>query len=326
MASVRGTIVATDPGDLTAPAVATLRARGHLVDVLPPDLSPDAAAEAAADAEILLVGIVPVPASAISRLRAVRLIVRCGAGTDTVDLAAATAGGIMVANVPDYCIDEVADHAILLLLAASRHLTEFTDQLRTRPWIELEYPPVRRLRGRTLGLVGFGRIGAAVAGRARAFGLEILVHDPLVDPDAIAAVGGRAVDFETLLAESDLVSLHCPLTPSTHHLLDGAAFSRMRRGVVIVNTSRGALIDLDALEAAFASGVVAAAGLDVLDGEPVPDLGHPLLRRRSVLVTPHIAFYSLDAQADLGRRVADEVERFRDGLPPRTLVNRPTPV
>jgi D-3-phosphoglycerate dehydrogenase len=242
---------------------------------------------------------------------------------DSVDLVAAAAHGITVANVPDYCVEEVADHTLLLLLAAARHLSVFQDQVHTRRWLDLEYPLVHRIRGRTLGMIGFGRIGARVAARATAFGLRLLVHDPFADVAAVEAQGGRLVDLDELLARSDIVSLHCPLTPQTHHLLDAAAFSRMRAGVVLVNTSRGALVDLDALDAAMEDGTVAAAGLDVVDGEPAPDLGHPLFRRREVIVTPHIAFYSLDAQADLGTRVADEVERFFAGQAPTTRIQPP---
>lgn len=314
-------IIATDPGDLPRPAVAALRARGHQVEVLDADLTPDEAAAQSAEADVVLAGIVPIPASAVGLLRRAGLIVRCGAGVDSVDVEAATARHIWVANVPDYCIDEVADHAILLLLAASRHLAEFQDQVGQRPWIDLEYPPVRRLRGRTLGLIGFGRIGERVAARARAFGLEVLVHDPFASPERVRDAGATAVDLPTLLARSDAVSLHCPLTAATQHLLRAETFRQMRAGAVIVNTSRGALIDLDALDAAFEDGTVAAAGLDVIDGEPSPDLGHRLFRRRAVIVTPHIAFYSVDAQAELGTRVADAVERFIAGDAPTTLIN-----
>ena len=282
---------------------------------------PDAAAEQSAEADVVLAGIVPIPASAMGRLRRVGLIVRCGAGVDSVDVGAATERNIWVANVPDYCVDEVADHTILLLLAAGRHMTEFQEQLHQGPWIELEYPPVRRFRGRTLGLIGFGRIGARVAARARAFGLEVLVHDPFAAPERVHEVEATAVDLPDLLAGSDAISLHCPLTAATHHLLGVDAFQRMRPGVIIVNTSRGGLIDLDALDAAFDNGTVAAAGLDVIDGEPSPDLGHRLFQRRAVIVTPHIAFYSVDAQAELGTRVAEAVEQFLDGGAPRSLIN-----
>lgn len=316
-------IVATDPGDLPRPAVEELRRRGHDVEVLEAGLDPLAAADRAADALVILCGIVGVPAAAIERLRATRLVMRCGAGVDTVDIAAAARRGIWVANVPDYCMDEVADHTLLLLLAAMRRLRHMTQQVAEGRWLDLELPVVRRLSGRTLGLVGVGRIGERVATRASGFGLRVVAHDPRLDTERAAALGIEAVDLPVLLSASDVVSLHLPLTPDTRHLLGAETFALMRPGTVLVNTSRGGLVDLDALSAALDSGVVAAAGLDVLDGEPQPPLDHPLLADPRVIVTPHVAFYSVDAQADLGRRVADEVERVLAGQPPTSLVPPP---
>lgn len=316
-------IVATDPGDLPRPAVEELRRRGHDVEVLEAGLDPLAAADRAADALVILCGIVGVPAAAIERLRATRLVMRCGAGVDTVDIAAAARRGIWVANVPDYCMDEVADHTLLLLLAAMRRLRHMTQQVAEGRWLDLELPVVRRLSGRTLGLVGVGRIGERVATRASGFGLRVVAHDPRLDTERAAALGIEAVDLPVLLSASDVVSLHLPLTQDTRHLLGAETFALMRPGTVLVNTSRGGLVDLDALRAALESGVVAAAGLDVLDGEPQPPLDHPLLADPRVIVTPHVAFYSVDAQADLGRRVADEVERVLAGQPPTSLVPPP---
>jgi phosphoglycerate dehydrogenase-like enzyme len=272
---------------------------------------------------VILCGIVGVPAEAIERLRATRLLMRCGAGVDSVDVAAAAEKGIWVANVPDYCLDEVADHTLLLLLAAMRRLRLMTQQVAQGRWLDLELPSVRRLSGRTLGLVGLGRIGERVASRARGFGLRVVAHDPQLDGARAARLGIDAVDLDALLATSDIVSLHLPLTAGTRHLLRAATFQRMRSGTVLVNTSRGGLVDLDALAVALDQGIVAAAGLDVLDGEPQPPLDHPLLADPRVIVTPHVAFYSVDAQLDLGRRVADEVERALAGIPPTTLVSVP---
>lgn len=318
-------IVATDPGDLPRPAVDELRRRGHEVDVLESGLDPATAAQRAADARVVLCGIVAMPADAIERLRATRLIMRCGAGVDTVDVTAARRRGIWVANVPDYCLDEVADHTLLLLLAAMRRLRQMSQQVAEGRWLELELPVIRRLDGRTLGLVGLGRIGERVAIRARGFGLRVIAHDPRLDATRARSLDITPVDLHVLLATSDVVSLHLPLTDDTRHLLGASTFAAMRPGTVLVNTSRGGLVDLDALASAIERGVVAAAGLDVLDGEPRPPLDHPLLADPRVIVTPHIAFYSVDAQADLGRRVADEVERALAGEPPTTLVAPPSP-
>jgi phosphoglycerate dehydrogenase-like enzyme len=317
-------IVATDPGDLPRPAVEELRRRGHAVEVLEGGLDPLTAAERAADARVILCGIVAMPSPALERLRGTRLIMRCGAGVDTVDVAAAARQGIWVANVPDYCLDEVADHTLLLMLAAMRRLRQMTQQVAEGRWLELELPVIRRLSGRTLGLVGLGRIGERVAVRARGFGLRVIAHDPRLDDARARSLDIAPVDLDVRLAESDIVSLHLPLTDDTRHLLGASTFAAMRPGTVLVNTSRGGLVDLDALATALDTGVVAAAGLDVLDGEPRPPLDHPLLADPRVIVTPHVAFYSVDAQADLGRRVADEVERALAGTPPTSLVPPPS--
>ncbi len=316
-------IVATDPGDLPRPAVDELRRRGHEVEVLEAGLDPVTAADRAADAQVILCGIVGMPDAAIERLRGTRLVMRCGAGVDTVDVAAAARRGIWVANVPDYCMDEVADHTLMLLLAAMRRLRHMTGQVAQGRWLDPELPVVRRLSGRTLGLVGVGRIGERVATRARGFGLRVIAHDPRLDTRRAEDLGIEAVDLPALLATSDIVSLHLPLSTDTRHLLRAETFARMRPGSVLVNTSRGGLVDLDALAAALDAGMVAAAGLDVLDGEPQPPLDHPLLADPRVIVTPHVAFYSVDAQADLGRRAADEVERALAGVPPTSLVPPP---
>jgi len=228
-----------------------------------------------------------------------------------VDIAAAAQRGIWVANVPDYCMDEVADHTLMLVLAAMRRLPHMTQQVAQGRWLDPELPVVRRLSGRTLGLVGVGRIGERVATRARGFGLRVIAHDPRLDTERATALAIEPVDLPRLLAASDIVSLHLPLTPDTRHLLRAETFALMRPGSVLVNTSRGGLVDLDALATVLADGVVAAAGLDVLDGEPEPPLGHPLLADPRVIVTPHVAFYSVDAQADLGRRV--RMRRARPG-------------
>ena len=315
-------VVATDPWDLVMPGVEALGRAGILVDVLPAGLDDRALAEGARNADVLLVGIRPLNRQVIERLPAVRLLVRCGTGFDIIDVAAATERGIRIANVPDYCVDEVADHTLLLLLAAVRRVRQFalSWELDGR-WEKLDYPDVHRLRGRTLGLVGFGRVASEVARRARSFDLRLIAAAPRLDPRRLSTMGVEAVELDDLMRRSDIISLHCPLTPSTIGLLNDVAFSRMRPGVVIVNTSRGPLIDLGALERALDAGVVAAAGLDVVEGEPEPVAARRLLDRRNVLVTPHVAWYSREALSDLGSSVADEVLRYDHGKPPRSLVN-----
>ncbi len=234
-------------------------------------------------------------AAALDRFPELRLLVRAGIGLDLIDLDHAARRGIRVVNTPGYGTEEVADQALLLLLAAARRLPHFVGQA-SRNWLRADYSGVRRLRGATLGVIGMGAIGGAFADRAEALGLRIVYTDPVVEPPSPRR---ERVELAELLAISDLISLHAPLTEQTWHLLDPAAFARMRRGPVIINTARGALIDSAALLAALAAGQVTAAGLDVVEGEPEPPpalLDHP-----AVIITPHVAWYSEDSRRDLAR-------------------------
>jgi lactate dehydrogenase-like 2-hydroxyacid dehydrogenase len=220
-------------------------------------------------------------------------------------------------------VDEVADHAMLLLLAATRRVTETAALWREhqRFTVNDRLPPVHRPAGRRLGIVGFGRIGSAVARRAAAFGWEVVGHDPYVTDDVLRAGGATPVGYDELLRTSDAISIHTPLVPGRAHLVGAAELAAVKPGVVIVNTARGGLLDLDALDAAVADGRVAAVGLDVLEGEPTPDLAHPLLARANVIVTPHVAWYSIEARRELALRTADEALRVLDGDRPKNLVN-----
>lgn len=314
-------VVITDAGDLLQPALETLEAAGIDVRVLPVGISGAEAAELAGEARVLVVGLLPFGRDAIKRLQRVELIIRCGVGVDIIDVDAATERGILVANVPDYCSDEVADHAMMLMLACARALPAWQEALPTHGWRIPARPEVRRLNGLTVGIVGLGRIGSRVARRAGGFTPSVVAHDPYVDRSAFEEAGARRVQLAELLTTSEVITLHCPLTDETHHLLDSHAFASMRRGVIIVNTSRGAVVDISALEAALDRGVVWAAGFDVLEGEPDIDPAHPLLARSNVIVTPHIAWYSQEAQRDLGTLAAQDALRFLRGERPRSLVN-----
>lgn len=314
-------VVVTDAGQLLAPGVELLRSAGVDVEVLPEGTSPPDAAERAADAPAVIVGVMKIGGSEIVRLRATQLMVRAGIGYDVIDVDAATAAGIWVANVPDYCVDEVADHAVLLLLAASRRLAELSASWREGWAAAGRVPPVHRIRGRTLGIVGLGRIGRGVASRARAFGWEVLGHDPFVDAELLADLGVRSVGLDEMFATADAVTLHSPLTEATRYLVGAELLARVRPGFVLVNTSRGGLVDLDALDAAIEDGRVAAVGLDVLEDEPQPDLSRAILNRPQVIVTPHLAWYSLEARRELAIKTAEEALRLLDGERPRNIVN-----
>ncbi|CAN5800869.1 hypothetical protein BH23CHL8_BH23CHL8_30210 [soil metagenome] len=267
----------------------------------------DAAADEAAPAAdvIIVTGFRRLDAEALGRLRRAVGIVCYSVGMDGVDLAAAERLGLAVHNVPGYCTDEVADHALTLLLAAWRRLPRLAARAAAHDWAVHDDPEllaVRRLRGATLGIVGAGRIGRAVAERARAFGLSTLASDPLVSD---AGPGLPVLPFHEVLARADALVLCAPLVPATRGLIGREALARVRAGLVLVNVARGGLVDEAALAEALRDGRVAAAALDVRDPEP-PDPGHdPLAGLAGVLQTPHVAGSSHEARADLQRMAAE---------------------
>jgi len=275
-------------------------------------------AKLAVDVDAIAVCWAQVTRRVIEAARECRVICRFGIGLDNIDIPVATALGIPVTNIPDYCVEEVADHALSQLLALSRNLPFF--HLRTK---QGEYdlaagPPMRRLRGRTLGLIGLGRIGRAVFERARAFGLNVIATTPSGNDHG---TGCRMVTLDELLQTADLISLHAPLTAATRHLLDRQAFAKMRPGVLVVNTSRGPLIDPNALHEAIQSGKVPGAALDVFDPEP-PDLSLPLYRSERLLATPHAGFVSVESVIELRERVCGQILSVLAGEIPENVVNR----
>ena len=315
-------VVITDSEPLLAPGIELLRSHGVTVDVVPDGTDAEGIAAAVADAPTAIVGIRPFRAPAIATLRATGLLIRAGIGYDIIDVPTATERGIWVANVPDYCVDEVADHTVLLLMSAWRRLAEVEHIWHEGKWVNPAItPPVHRTRGRQLGVVGFGRIGRAVAARALGFGWEVVAYDPLLPADAVRAAGATPVTLDELFTTSDAVTLHSPLTPETRHLVSAERLATVKPGFVIVNTSRGGLIDIDALDAALESGRVSAAGLDVLEDEPAPDLSRPIFGRPNVLLTPHLAWYSIEARRDLALLAAENAYRYISGQQPWNIVN-----
>lgn len=279
----------------------------------------DAAAVAAAavDADVVLVRESPLSRPVIEALPRLRAIVRYGVGVDNVDLAAARERGIVVANVPDYGVDEVSSQAVALALAVSRRLRLHDAEVRAGRWAGGVLKPMYRWRGRTLGLVGHGRIARMTEEKLRAFGFgRVLVHDPHAELPADV----EGVDLDTLFAQSDLVSLHAPLNAHTRHLVDARRLALMQPGAILVNTARGGLVDLDALHAALTTGTLLGAGLDVFDPEP-PDLTHPLFLLDNVVVTNHVGWYSEESMRDLQRKAAEEAVRVLRGERPRHWVN-----
>jgi D-3-phosphoglycerate dehydrogenase len=262
----------------------------------------------------------PMPAEVIEALDRCRVIARYGIGIDTIDLAAATAQGIVVTNVPDYCIDEVSDHALALILSLVRGVVRLDRSVHAGGWTPTEARPLHRIAGRTLGLVGFGRIARRLAIKAAALGFRVVASDPFVPARAMEDAGVGHRDLDALLTESDVVSLHAPLTDETRRLIGAPQLARMKPGAFLVNTSRGPLVDTAALREALTAGSLAGAGLDVLETEP-PDPGDPLLGRPDVVVTPHASFYSEESVAELQRKAAEQVVAALAGERPAYAVN-----
>lgn len=283
--------------------------------------TPEAIRAVAAGADAVMVTYAKLDAGLISGFDRCKVIGRFGIGVDNIDLAAATRAGIQVVFCPDYCLDEVSDHAFALLIALARKITESDSAVQSGRWEMKALAPMRRLRGRTLGLAGFGRIPQALAPKAQAFGLDVITADPYVPQAVLDAAGVARVEFGELLERSDFISVHAPLTPETRHLFNADAFRRMKREALIVNTARGPLIDEAALAAALDAGEIAGAGLDVVENEPLA-ADSPLLGRSNVIITPHSAFYSEDALLDLQTKVAEDVVRVLSGEAPRAPANR----
>ncbi len=276
---------------------------------------------------VLLWHEVNMDAELIARMPRCRVIVRAGAGFDNIDLAAAGAAGIAVANTPDYGTSEVADHAIALMLSLTRGIARYHETLSGDPigaFTVTTAPLVRRIRGRTLGIVGLGRIGTATALRAKAFGMRVMAYDPYIPRGQEIALGVDRVDrLEDLLRQSDIVSLHTPLTEETRHMIDAGTLAAMSSHAILVNTARGAVIDIDALHDALKAGTIAGAALDVLPVEPPPDPLPPLVRSYAdkadwlagrLVLSPHAAWGSPESAEDV-RRLSVEtlVAHLRDG-------------
>ena len=276
--------------------------------------------DAVTDADALLVCYAPVTDRVIRRMTRCRIIARYGIGVDNVDLGAATAKGIVVTNVPDYCVDEVSDHALALLLACARRIPALAGRVRSGRWDARDAAPMHRLRGQTLGLVGFGKIPRRLADKACALGLEVMAFDPYVAGEEMEARGVQKTSLHGLLARSDFVSVHAPLAPETRGMIAEAQLRAMKRSAYLINTARGPLVLESALLRALEEEWIAGAALDVLQHEP-PAADHPLQRFANVILTPHVAFYSEESVQELQRKAAEEVVRALSGRPPRSPVN-----
>lgn len=275
-----------------------------------------------ADADAVITQFAPIHAEVISEMRRAKVIVRYGIGYDTVDVKAAHERGIPVCNIPDYCIDEVADHTLAFILGVTRQVVPNTLYIRDGKWgLATPLDQLRTLRDQTVGIVGFGRIGREVAARLAPFKSRRLVFDAFVPADTIRTAGCEAVTLEELLSQSDIVTLHCPSTPQTKKLLNTDALARMKRGAVVVNLARGDLIDTAALIAALQSGHLAGAAIDVCDPEPIPT-DSPLRSLPNVIVASHIASASPKSVRTLRETAAHIAVMALRGEPLPNVVNK----
>ena len=275
-----------------------------------------------ADADAVITQFAAVNADVIASMQRAKVIVRYGIGVDNVDLEAAKARGIPVCNVPDYCVDEVADHTLAFILGTTRQVVPNTLHVRDGKWgLATPLDQLRTLRDQTVGIVGFGRIGREVAARLAPFKTRRLVFDAFVAPEVLRNAGCEPVSLDDLLAQSDIVTLHCPSTPRTKKLLNATSIALMKPGSVVINLARGDLVDTAALVAALQSGHLAGAAIDVCDPEPIPT-DSPLRSLPNVIVASHIASASPKAVRTLRETVARIAAMALRGEPLPNVVNK----
>ena len=282
----------------------------------------DELVEFAADADGIFVDLFPVSKGAIEKLPKCKAIVLYSDGYDYVDYGAAAKRGISVSNMPDYCVEEVADHAVAMALAFTRKLWQANADIKNKTWDWPRLRPIKALRDSVVGIIGLGRIGSVAALRARAFGMRVIEYDPYIPPGREKIFAAEAVDLETLLTESDVVTIHVPLTKETHHMIAERQLRTMKKTSYLVNTSRGKVIDSLALYKALKDGWIAGAALDVLEEEP-PEASDPLVALPNLIVTPHSAFYSERSIKDKQEKVVEEFCRVLSGQPGRYRIQPP---
>ncbi|WP_444685285.1 C-terminal binding protein [Alkalicoccus luteus] len=277
--------------------------------------------EACQHADALLNQYAPITRNVLEQLPNVKVVARYGIGVNTIDVEAATDRNVLVCNVTDYCLDEVADHTMAFVLEHARKLVTLRDSVRKGEWHFQKAAPIPRLRKQTLGLAGFGNIPRNVAEKAKPFGLRVLAYDPFVDEATAAEAGVKLVSFETLCRESDFLSVHLPQTNETEGMFNKEAFQQMKENALIINTSRGPVIDEQALIDALKQGEIGAASLDVLEQEPAA-ADHPFRTMDNVILTPHSAFYSEESVHELKQKTAQNAVDVLQGRFPAYIVNR----
>lgn len=283
--------------------------------------SPETLIPLVAEADAIITQFAPVNSDVIAAMQRARVIVRYGIGVDNVDLGAARAKGIPVCNVPDYCIDEVADQTLAFILATTRQLVPNCLRVRGGTWgLATSLDQMRALRDLTVGVVGFGRIGREVVSRLRPFKCRILVQDPVVAPEDVQQAGAEAASLDTIVTSADIITLHCPSLPQTRGMINRESLHRMKPGVILINVARGDLVDSAALTEALKQGHVGAAALDVFSPEPIPT-DHPILKLDNVILASHIASASVPAVKKLRETAAQLALAAIRGTPLANIVN-----
>jgi len=283
--------------------------------------TPEELKELLRDADAVLNCYTQLSEEMIEGMQRCKIIARSGIGVDTIPVGRATQKGIKVTNVPDYCIDEVADHTLALMLALRRGVDQGAVRARQGIWDLKGLTPIHRNAGCNLGLIGFGNIAQAVAKRARTIKFEIIVHDPFLSADAARAHGVKQLALDELLSQVDILTLHVPLNEQTRHMINDAALCQMKPGAIVINTARGGLIDTSALFKALDERRIAGAALDVLEHEPPHDL-EAISRTRNLILTPHAAFYSIESMEELRTKSVAQIVQVLNGDEPQYWVNK----
>lgn len=273
------------------------------------------------DADVVICQFAPITRRVIEKMENCKAIIRYAIGVDNIDVQAATEKGIYVCNVPDYGVDEVSNHAIALLLSLIRKINLISNSVKNGSWDYSIAKPMYRTKGRTLGLIGLGRIPSLIVKKIAGFEMRLICYDPNVKEETANKMGVKLVDLDTLIKESDYISVNCPLNEQTKHMIDANAFNMMKETAIIINTARGGVICEKDLIDALQKGKIAAAGIDVAEKEPI-DTDNPLLKMDNVIVTPHFAWYSEEAVESLQRMVAQEAVRILNGEMPKNPVNK----
>lgn len=274
------------------------------------------------DADAIITIYADINSRVIAQLEKCKVIVRYGIGFDNIDVDSATKHNIFVCNIPDYCVPEVASHTVALILAIERKIMIYDRSVRNGEWDEFKGYSVHRLSTQTVGLLGFGNIGQQTSKMLKPFGFTIIAYDPYQKDSIFEEFGVEKVELEELWPRADVVSVHTPLSKETYHLLNKDTIRKMKDNVMIVNTSRGPIISLDDLIEALRSGKVLAAGLDVLENEPLRNKDAEILKFDNVVITPHAAFNTIEATEELHRRVAETACNILKGEYPKNIVNK----